>query len=118
MRRTSAWGTAQLSTRPQNNACQAPVIRYPAYSGVDETLQFCAAARKTDFSSNVVGYLMTIQPLFFSKQASARILGISERTVHMLIAQKLLGAKRVGRRVLIAREELERFAQQGTRRKP
>jgi excisionase family DNA binding protein len=102
---------------PQNSACQLPFIRYPAISGVDETLQFCAAARKTDFSSNVVGYLMTIQPLFFSKQASARILGISERTVHVLIAQKLLGAKRVGRRVLIAREELERFAQQGTCRK-
>ena len=107
-----------FGTLPQNSACQVPVFWHPAISGVDETLQFCAAARKTDFSSNVVGYLMTIQPLFFSKQASARILGVSERTVHVLIAQKLLGAKRVGRRVLIAREELERFAQQGTRRKP
>lgn len=56
---------------------------------------------------------MDIQPLFYSKQTCARILGISERTVHVLIAQKLLGAMRVGRRVLVAREELERFAQQG-----
>jgi len=61
---------------------------------------------------------MDIQPLFYSKRASARVLGLSERTVHLLIAQKLLGVKRVGRRVLIAREELERFAQQGTCRKP
>jgi excisionase family DNA binding protein len=61
---------------------------------------------------------MEIQPLFYSKQTTARILGISERTVHVLIAQKLLGAMRVGRRVLVAREELERFAQQGTRTKP
>jgi excisionase family DNA binding protein len=59
---------------------------------------------------------MEIQPLFFSKQASARILGVSERTIHQLIRQKLLGAKRVGRRVLIAREELERFAQHGNRK--
>lgn len=60
---------------------------------------------------------MEIQPLFFSKQESARILCVSERTIHQLIRQKLLGAKRVGRRVLIGREELERFAQQGTRKK-
>jgi excisionase family DNA binding protein len=57
-------------------------------------------------------YPMEIQPLFYSKQASARILGISERTVHLLIAKKLLGAKRVGRRVLVAHEELLRFAKQ------
>jgi excisionase family DNA binding protein len=55
---------------------------------------------------------MEIQPLFHSKQASARILGVSERTVHLLIAKKLLEAKRVGRRVLIAHEELLRFAKQ------
>ena len=57
---------------------------------------------------------MDIQPLFHSKQASARILGISERTVHLLIAKKLLGAKRVGRRVLVAHDELLRFAKQRT----
>jgi excisionase family DNA binding protein len=55
-------------------------------------------------------------PLFYSKLASARIRGISERTVHLLITQKLLGAKRVGRRVLIAHEELLRFARQGTQK--
>jgi excisionase family DNA binding protein len=109
-------GTAQLGTRPQNSACQPPAC-HPAFSGAGELFQFCAAARKTDFSSNVSRYPMEIQPLFYSKQTSARILGISERTVHVLIAQKLLGAMRVGRRVLIAREELERFAQQGTCKK-
>jgi excisionase family DNA binding protein len=57
---------------------------------------------------------MEIQPLFYSKQTCARILGISERTVHVLIAQKLLGAMRVGRRVLVAHEELLRFAKQST----
>jgi excisionase family DNA binding protein len=79
-------------------------------------LQFCAAARETEFSSSFLGYSMDIQPLFHSKQESARILGVSERTVHLLITQKLLGAKRVGRRVLIAQEELLRFARQGTQK--
>ena len=60
---------------------------------------------------------MEIQALFYNKQESAQILRVSERTIHQLIRQKLLRAMRVGRRVLIAREELERFARQGTCKK-
>jgi excisionase family DNA binding protein len=53
--------------------------------------------------------------LFHSKAESARLIGISERALHTLITKKQLAVRRVGRRVLIAREELERFARQGTR---
>jgi len=76
--------------------------------------QFSAAARKTEFSSNVFGSSMEIQALFYNKQESAQILRVSERTIHQLIRQKLLRAMRVGRRVLIAHEELLRFAKQRT----
>jgi excisionase family DNA binding protein len=55
--------------------------------------------------------------LFHSKADAARLIGISERMLHALISKKQLAIKRVGRRVLIAREELERFAQQGTCKK-
>jgi excisionase family DNA binding protein len=48
--------------------------------------------------------------LFYSKKNAARILGISERTLHSLITGKQLRVRRIGRRVLISREALERFA--------
>ena len=48
--------------------------------------------------------------LFYSKKNAARILGISERTLHTLIRGKQLRVRRIGRRVLIAREVLEHFA--------
>ena len=51
--------------------------------------------------------------LLFSKRNAARILGISERTLHTLISTKQLRVRRVGRRVLIAREALEQFANRG-----
>lgn len=51
--------------------------------------------------------------LLHSKQESARLIGLSERTVHTLIATKQLKVLRVGRRVLIPHAELLKF----TRRK-
>ena len=48
--------------------------------------------------------------LFHSKANAARLIGISERMLHTLIATKQLRVRRVGRRVLIADEELLKFA--------
>jgi excisionase family DNA binding protein len=53
---------------------------------------------------------MNKEILFFSKKNAARILGISERTLHSLIREKQLRVRRIGRRVLISREALEHFA--------
>ncbi len=52
--------------------------------------------------------------LFHSKAESARLIGISERALHTLITKKQLAVRRVGRRVLIADEELLKFAKQRT----
>ena len=52
--------------------------------------------------------------LFHSKADAARLIGISERMLHALISKKQLAIKRVGRRVLVADEELLRFAKQRT----
>ena len=52
--------------------------------------------------------------LFHSKAESARLIGVSERTLHALISKKQLAIKRVGRRVLISDEELLRFARRKT----
>jgi excisionase family DNA binding protein len=53
---------------------------------------------------------MSGEILFYSKKNAARILGISERTLHALIVEKQLRVRRIGRRVLIARDALIRFA--------
>ena len=47
--------------------------------------------------------------LLHSKRESARLIGISERTLHTLIATKQLKVRRVGRRVLVPHRELLRF---------
>ena len=60
------------------------------------------------------GINMDKHVLFHSKAESARLIGISERALHTLISKKQLAIKRVGRRVLIADEELLRFAKQRT----
>jgi excisionase family DNA binding protein len=52
--------------------------------------------------------------LFHSKADAARLIGVSERMLHALISKKQLAIKRVGRRVLIADEELLKFAKQRT----
>ena len=52
--------------------------------------------------------------LFHSKAESAELLGISERMLHALISKKQLAVRRLGRRVLVADEELLKFAKQRT----
>jgi excisionase family DNA binding protein len=49
-------------------------------------------------------------PILLSKRDSATALGISLRTLEMLIAIKELKSVRVGKRRLIPRCELEKFA--------
>jgi excisionase family DNA binding protein len=51
------------------------------------------------------------QPLLLSKRRAAQVLGVSERTVHALITSQRLTVRRIGRRVLVAREDLLHFAQ-------
>jgi excisionase family DNA binding protein len=50
-------------------------------------------------------------PLLHSKREAARILGVSIRTLHSLIAEKQLRTVRIGRRVLVAHAELMRFCE-------
>ena len=49
--------------------------------------------------------------LFHSKADAARIIGVSERTLHALIASKQIPARKIGRRVLISDAALLKFAQ-------
>lgn len=51
-----------------------------------------------------------MEVLLLDKKQTAALLGVSARTVHSLIRLGRLKAKRIGRRVLVAREEVERFA--------
>ena len=48
--------------------------------------------------------------LLFSQAEAARMLGISLRTLQNLIAAKQISVRRIGRRVLLHRRELEAFA--------
>lgn len=50
------------------------------------------------------------EPLLMSKRESASMLGLSVRTLENLISRKELPARRIGRRCLIERQALERFA--------
>jgi excisionase family DNA binding protein len=51
-----------------------------------------------------------MDPLFHSKKNAALILGVSERTLHSLIATNQLKVRRIGRRVLISSDALDEFA--------
>jgi excisionase family DNA binding protein len=48
--------------------------------------------------------------LLFSQKEAARILGISLRTLQNLITAREISVRRIGRRVLIYRKDLEMFA--------
>lgn len=48
--------------------------------------------------------------LLFSQKEAARILGISLRTLQNLIATRQIRVRRIGRRVLVHRKDLEAFA--------
>lgn len=50
------------------------------------------------------------EPILVSKREAAKALSISLRTLDYLIASKEIGARRIGRRVLIPRKALDNFA--------
>lgn len=56
--------------------------------------------------------------LLWSKRESASALGISVRTLESLLSLKELKSVRVGRRRMISRAELERFARHDHATKP
>jgi excisionase family DNA binding protein len=51
-----------------------------------------------------------LQPILVSKRQAARLLDLCTRTVEQLISRGELRAKRIGKRVLLLREDLEKFA--------
>jgi excisionase family DNA binding protein len=53
---------------------------------------------------------MNTDKLLFSRKASAEILDVSVRTLDYLIADRQLECRKVGRKVLIPRTSLTRFA--------
>jgi len=59
-----------------------------------------------------------MEAVLISKKEAARLLSLSLRTIDNLIAMKQLAARRVGRRVLISRQELEKFARRDHRMRP
>jgi excisionase family DNA binding protein len=58
------------------------------------------------------------EQLLVSKRSAAAMIGISVRTLETLISLKELPARRVGRRCLIERAALEKFARRDHRTKP
>jgi excisionase family DNA binding protein len=55
-----------------------------------------------------------MQVLLFSRPDAARLLAISIRKLDQLIQSKQVNVIKVGKRTLIARVELEKFARRGT----
>ena len=53
---------------------------------------------------------MEIEVLLFSKKTAAAMLGLGVRSLEYLIAAKEIEVRRVGRRILIPRKSLEKFA--------
>jgi excisionase family DNA binding protein len=51
-----------------------------------------------------------MEPILLSRKQTASLLSISLRGLDYLLAQGKLRARRVGKRVLIPRQEIERFA--------
>jgi len=52
--------------------------------------------------------------LLLSKRRAAQLLGLSVRSVEILIRSKQLGSRKIGRRRLVPRKEVERFARHDT----
>jgi excisionase family DNA binding protein len=57
------------------------------------------------------------EQLLISKREAAAMLGLSVRTLENLLSLKELPARRIGRRCLIERQALERFARRDHRTK-
>jgi len=58
------------------------------------------------------------EQLLLSKREAAAMLGLSVRTLENLLSLKELPARRIGRRCLIERQALERFARRDHATKP
>ena len=58
-----------------------------------------------------------MEKFLYARLEAAQLLSCSLRKIDDLISQKVLETVRVGRRNYIARTELQRFAQSGTRKK-
>jgi excisionase family DNA binding protein len=58
------------------------------------------------------------ESLLVSKREAAALLGLSIRTLENLLSLKELPARRIGRRCLIERQALVRFARRDHRTKP
>ena len=77
----------------------------------------CQMARRFVFQFEFpAGVFM--EKFLYARLEAAQLLSCSLRKIDDLISQKVLETVRVGRRNYIARTELQRFAQQGTCRKP
>lgn len=57
-------------------------------------------------------------PILVSKREAARLLNLCVRTIEKLINSKELRTKRVGKRVLLLLEDLERFARETSDLRP
>jgi excisionase family DNA binding protein len=55
-----------------------------------------------------------MEKILHARQEAAQLLSVSLRKIDNLISTKVLKTVRVGRRNMIARSELQRFARQGT----
>lgn len=53
---------------------------------------------------------MEEKPILVSRPEAARLLGLSARTVDYLRSKGVLRARKIGKRALILRTDLERFA--------
>lgn len=53
---------------------------------------------------------MEEQPILVSRPEAARLLGLSARTVDYLRSKGVLRSRKIGKRALILRTDLERFA--------
>jgi len=51
------------------------------------------------------------EPILLSKKEAAQMLGLSVRTISSYVATKQLRVRRIGRRTLLSRAEIVRFAQ-------
>lgn len=58
------------------------------------------------------------EQLLFSKRSTAATLGISVRTLENLVAVREIIPRRIGKRVLFAVQEIERFARRDHLTKP
>jgi len=53
---------------------------------------------------------IALEPILFSRKEAASLLAISLRGLDYLISQGRIRTRRIGKRVLISRQEIERFA--------